>query len=272
MNNSCPITPLSCLEPENIFAGVYQPNCTSFANPNNFQAERTIFNSLIDEKINNYGVDIDYYVHTYNTETDDNFYGENLDNQFFGPTTLRVQQDYSHKGLSLPIMGYDADDEVVFYIGIDTFTERLSSTNIHELNNQRIEPKADDVFVISTFGCDRPNGRTAKKFVVTEVLDEDPEELNILMGHYVWRVTAKRFDYSFEEGVPHVNEHQQVYDNNFTGVLSSSIDVNQLSSSPKSYDYDVDEDVETDILPQDIFDQEFYGNTQESSSEYGDYY
>jgi hypothetical protein len=59
---NCPITPLSCLDPVNIFAGVYNPNCGGFANPNNFQAEKAVFGSNFRELINNYGVSIGYYI------------------------------------------------------------------------------------------------------------------------------------------------------------------------------------------------------------------
>ena len=298
----CGSTPLSCLDPSNIFAGIYKRECINFANPNNFQAERSIYNSLIDEMINNYGVDVDYYVHTYNTDSADNFYGEDLDAPFDGPTPLRVLQNYTHNAVPLEIMGFDADDEVVFYVTFDEFERAYAENSVHTDHNQRMEPKADDFFVIKTWGCDRPNGRTAKKFVVTEAIDEDPEELNILMGHYVWRITAKRFDYSHEPNVPNREDKYQVYDNTFAGVLSSDItwetdlecltdeqsaaalelnngdplvdpvEVPQLSADGKDYDYDVDVDVEENIFDQDINDQKINGNTDESSSPYGDYY
>ena len=63
---SCPTTPLSCLDPVNVFAGIYNPRCGGFADPSSFQAERAVFGSLFQEHINNYGVDINYYVNGFN--------------------------------------------------------------------------------------------------------------------------------------------------------------------------------------------------------------
>jgi hypothetical protein len=301
MDNHCPTTPLSCLEPSNIFAGVYKKECSNFANPNNFQAERSIFNSLINEKINNFGIDIDYYVHTYNLSSADNFYGEDLDAPYYGPISLRVEKDYTFSGVPLGIHGFDSNDEITFYVTFDTFEEAFGDHRVHEESGQRIEPKADDMFIIKTWGCDRPNGRTAKKFVVTEAIDEDPEDLNVLMGHYVWKVTARRYDYSYEANIPASDDKYQVYDNTFSGVLTSDISIKgpleglvdsegdlligfggetlvtqttsqQLSSDDKPYDYDVDVEVEDEIYDQSINDQRIYGNTDQDSSPYGDYY
>lgn len=284
MSDFCENTPLSCLEPSNIFAGIYDKECTNFANPTNYQAERGIFNSVINEMINNYGVDVEYYVHTYDTATADNFYGEDLDAPYFGPTKLRVLQNYSHNAVPLEIMGFDADDEMTCYVTFDEFESTFSPLSAHDGVNQRVEPKADDMFVISTWGCDRPNGRAAKKFVVTEVIDEDPEELNVMMGHYAWRIVAKRYDYSHEANVPNPEDAYQVYDNTFSGVLSSDIEyeveddngdttlVTQPSADSKPYEYDVDVDVEENIFDQNVNDQKLNGNTDEESSPYGDYY
>jgi len=303
MSDYCQSTPLSCLDPSNIFSGVYAKKCTNFANPTNFQAERAIFNSVINEMVNNYGVDLEYYIHTYNTESADNFYAEDLDAPYFGPTKLRALQNYTHNAVPLNIMGFDADDEVTLYVTFDEFEETFTSLGVHESNGQRIEPKADDMFVLSTWGCDRPNGRSAKKFVVTEVIDEDPEELNVMMGHYVWRIVAKRYDYSYEANVPNPEDKYQVYDNTYSGILSSEIEIAEVAadltsedsdeflvsnsddllsfdalsstqqpSDTKAYDYDVDEDVEENIFDQTVNDQKLNGNTDEGSSPYGEYY
>jgi hypothetical protein len=132
-------------------------------------------------------------------------------------------------------------------------------------NGQRVEPKADDGFVLTPFGCDRPANRNAKTFVVTEVIDEDGSTINPLAGHYIWKVTAKRYDYSFEAGFPDEDNNVQVYDNSFSGVLSSSITLldqlstTQLSSNPKSYPMDVDEIVKTQIFDNSVNNTSIYG-------------
>lgn len=275
----CPTTPLSCLEPSNIFAGIYKPKCAGFADPSRFQAERALFDSGYSELINNYGVDIEYYVNTYNLSAANNFYGEHTIAPYFGPVTIKAYIEYQHNGVPLNVYGWEPDDSVTMYIHIKTFTETFTPFNIHSLNGQRVEPKADDGFILIPFGCDRPGSRKAKRFVITEAIDEDPSLINPFAGHYVWKITAKRFDYSFEAGIIPEDDNVQVYDNSFSGLLSSIITYNdieytdtdvpvltaystQLSSNPKTYDFDVDEYVKTNI----------FDNTKDNTSIYGEYF
>ncbi len=261
----CPTTPLSCLEPSNIFAGIFKPLCGGFADPSKFQAERALYNSGFSELINNFGVDINYYVNTYNLSAANNFYGEHTVAPYYGPTTIRAYVEYSHNAVPLQVYGWEPDDSVTLYFHIKSFTDSFSGIYVHTTNGQRIEPKADDGFVLTPFGCDRPYGRSAKTFVITEVIDEDGTTINPLAGHYIWKVTAKRYDYSFEAGFPDENNNVQVYDNAFSGVLSSSITLldqlstTQLSSNPKSYPFDVDEYVKDNIFDNRVNDTSIYG-------------
>jgi hypothetical protein len=263
----CPVTPLSCLSPSNIFAGVYNVNCGHFADPSSFQAERALYNSGIAELINNYGVEIEYYVNTYNLSAANNFYGEHPTAPYYGPVSVYAYIQYEHGGVPLNIYGWDPDDTVTMYIHINAFTAAFSASNIHATNGQRIEPKADDGFILTPFGCDRPAGRKAKRFVVTEAIDEDGSTINPLGGHYVWKIHAKRFDFSYEAGFDPETQNELVYDNSFVGTLSSSIHIpysnsTQLSSPPKPYEFDVDE-----YVKENIFD-----NTVNNTSVYGDYF
>ena len=133
------------------------------------------------------------------------------------------------------------------------------------------------------------NGKT-EEFNVDggEVIDEDGGPLNPLMGHYIWKITAKRYDYSFEAGFPDEDNNVQVYDNAFSGVLSSSITLldqlylanengdymitqndelielqdvfaTQLSSNPKTYPFDVDQYSKDNIFDNSVNDTSIYG-------------
>lgn len=278
----CPTTPLSCLTPENIFAGVYNPHCGGFGDPSNFQAERLIFDQGFEELINNFGADVDYYINTFSLSTANLFYGEEPTAPFYGPVTIRAYFEYENNSNPLRTFGWDVDDTVTMYIHINTFTAAFSALGIHDDSGQLVEPKADDGFIITPFGCDRPGGRVAKQFVITEVIDEDGTTLNPLMGHYVWKITAKRNDFSYEAGFGPENPNQ-VYDNTFSGILSSDIQtkellvdedgnliqteegdtlttlVDQLTSPSKSYDFDVDVEVDEKIFPTDQVDSSIYG-------------
>ena len=217
------------------------------------------------ELINNFGVDIDYFVNTFSLSSANLFYGEEPTAPFYGPTVVRAYIEYENAGNPLQTWGWDAEDNITMYIHIDGFVEALSGSGIHAAKGQLIEPKADDGFILTPFGCDRPGGRGPKHFVVTEAIDEDGSTLNPLMGHYIWKITAKRHDFSYEAGFGPENE-AQVYDNTFSGVLSSDITLldqlstTQLSSAPKSYDFDVDEEVNEKIFDTSINDTSIYGD------------
>ena len=263
----CPVTPLSCLEPANIFAGVFSPVCGGFADPSKFQAERALYNSGFSELINNFGVDIDYYIHTYNLSAANNFYGEHTTAPYYGPIKVRAYVEYAHNSVPLQVYGWEPDDTVTLYLHINNFTSSFNSLSVYPANGQRVEPKADDGFVLVPFGCDRPSSRSAKHFVVTQVIDEDSSTINPLAGHYVWKVNAKRFDHSFEAGFKHEDDNVEVYDNSFSGVLSSNILENdgetltaQLSSAEKTYNFDVDEYVKENIFNNKVNDTSMYGN------------
>ena len=73
---ACSSTPLSCLDPSNIFAGIYNANCAGFADPSKFQAERVLFSSGFSELINNYGVDVNYYINGFSLSAANILYGE----------------------------------------------------------------------------------------------------------------------------------------------------------------------------------------------------
>jgi hypothetical protein len=44
-----------------------------------------------------------------------------------------------------------------------------------------------------------------------------------LGGHYTWRITAKRLEYSFQPGISGESQNDQVYDDTFAGLLSTNI-------------------------------------------------
>lgn len=257
----CPTTPLSCLDPVNIFAGVYNPRCGGFADPSSFQAERAVFNTSFRELINNYGVDIDYYVNGFNLSAMNLLYGEHPTQEYAGPYTLRSYLQLEET-VSLSQFGMNADDELTAYIAIDDFEElfALSGTEVFSDNGQRVEPKSDDLIEVTALGCDRPGNRGAKIFRVTEVLDQSVQDgINPVMGHYVWKITAKRYETSFETNAPMEIGNDQVYDNTFSGKLSSVL-FPSLTSTEKVYPDNVDEISRNDIYDMDNTDNNIYGD------------
>ena len=126
-------------------------------------------------------------------------------------------------------------------------------------NGQSIEPKSGDLIQISPLGCDRPNGRGAKVFEVTERTDQDIASINPLLGHYVYRLRAKRYEYSFEPGAPKEPQNQQVFENTFSGKVSSVIP-NEVPSEVKSYPGDIDTESKTKVLDMSVNNTDIYGS------------
>jgi hypothetical protein len=255
----CPTTPLSCLDPVNIFAGVYNPRCGGFADPSNFQAERAIFGSHFQELINNYGIQINYYVNGFNLSAMNLLYGEHSTQEYAGPFVIKSYIELEET-VSLSQFGMSSDDELTAYISIKDFTNLFSlSSYIFDINGQRIEPKSDDLIEVTAFGCDRPGNRGAKIFRITEALDQSVQDgLNPMMGHYVWRLKATRYEPSHETNAPMELGNDQVYDNTFSGKLSSSL-FPLLSSDSKIYDSNIDTLSKNTVYDMSNTDTSIYG-------------
>ena len=257
---SCNITPLSCLDPANIFAGVYNANCGGFGDPSAFKAERAVYNSGFGELINNFGVNIDYYVNGFNLSAMNSIYGEDTTNEYYGPVTIKSYIQMETPSPVYSLAGFDSGDTLTAYIQMDSFYTIFNGLSVYTVNGQSVEPKSGDKITVTALGCDRRNGRGPKIFEVTEVLDEDISELNPFMGHYIWRIKAVRSNYNGETNEPREQVNNQILDNTEYGKLSSSI-FPTLTGSDKKYTQNAD-----DIV------QELYGDIPNQSSIYGNYF
>lgn len=257
---ACPDLPLSCLDPSRIFAGIYNPNCGGFGDPTNFIGERIIYNNGYGELINNFGVEIEYYINGFNLSAMNIIYGEHTTQEFIGPLIIKSYIELEEGSPVYTLGGFDSPDTIAAYIHIASFYAAFSALPVYYTTGQSVEPKAGDKLKITALGCDRPNGRGAKIFEVTEVLDQDVSLLNPLMGHYIWRLRGVRNEYNSETNEPRENVNDQVYDNLFSGKLSSAL-FPMLTGEPKKYPFNAD-----DITKTQIFDQSVNG------SNYGNYY
>lgn len=259
----CPTIPLSCLNPSNIFAGVYNPHCGGFADPSNFQAERAIFNSGFLEQINNYGIEIAYYINGFNIQKMDMLYGEHPTAEYSGPYTIKAYIELQ-EGVSLSQFGMNSEDELTAYISIDDFRTKFTASSaasaFYSANHQRIEPKSDDLIDISSLGCDRPGNRGNKIFRITEALDQKVDAgINPMLGHYVWMLKAVRYETSHETNAPQELGNDQVYDNTFSGKLSSTM-YPSLTTTAKVYTQNVDTISKNDVYDMDATDNAVYGD------------
>lgn len=243
---------------DNVFAAVASPGCGQFFNPGNFQAEQLVYDMAFQDLINSYGVPINYFVNTFNISTADTLYGEEPTRPYQGPFALQMYIELNENAITLSRFGFASDDDLTGYLHINTFTTTMSSLVDYASFGQVIEPKSGDVIEIAALGCDRPNGRGPKLFEVTERVDQDVAAINPLLGHYVYRLRAKRYEHSFEPGLSAERQNQQVFENSFSGVISANIP-GVISSEPKSYPGDIDSESRTEVLDMSVNDTDIYG-------------
>lgn len=245
--------------PNNTFAAVASPGCSQFFSPGNFQAEQLIYDAAFNDLINSYGVPINYYVNTFNTLSADLLYGEHPIAPYLGPFGIVSYIELSENAINLSRYGFSSEDELTAYLHIDTFTTTFSALINYASFNQSVEPKSGDIIEITALGCDRPNGRGSKWFEITERVDQDVSSINPLLGHYVYRLKAKRYEGSFEPGLSGERVNQQVFENSFSGVISANIP-EAFISDVKSYPGDIDITSKEDVFDMSVNNTDIYGD------------
>jgi hypothetical protein len=102
--------------------------------------------------------------------------------------------------------------------------------------------------------------RGANLYEITERRDENiPGQINPLLGHYVWYITCKRYDASYEPKAPREQGSEQVSDSTLYGKLSGGT----LTPEPaKKYPQNAHDEAEKSWN---------YNNTGNKDSVYGSY-
>ena len=232
----------------------YTTSTLRFTDKENNECERQLYSNMFREQIDLYGQKVLYYRNLYNTLSADNIYGEMPLQKFEDPKTFVMAIRLSENALILSKFGYQSDDQVTALVHISSF---------YAVYPPDIEPKAGDVFQLTEYGSDRPGERNGKMFEVTERVDEDNSQINPLMGHYVWMLKAKRFDYSFEPNITFEKGSTQVQDSIQYGTLSAAIS-NAGTTTVRGSAYPYDADTVSKNL---VFDME-----KNNTLEYGGYY
>ena len=265
----CNANRLNCT-PSEVLAATMIPSCGKFVNPVNLQAEQLVFDQAFNDLINNFGIPVNYYINTFNLSAADLLYGEDFGNttdrkQFHGPLSgMQMYIELSDDAVNLTKFGFDPGDEFTAFVHISTFYNAASAYFDYVSVGQSIEPKAGDVIDLTVLGCDRPNGRGSVKYEITERMDQDVSGLNPILGHYIYRLRGKRYNYSFESGLSSEKVNEQIYDNSFSGILSTTL-YEQLTSDGKTYPteedpYNIDNVSKSDVMDMDINDTDIYGS------------
>jgi len=233
--------------------------CYELYDKDRLQPDRDVIANVAEEMVHSMGQKIDYWVNTTTLSSANMLYGEEPTSVYHGPIRLKMIINLNESSLSLSKFGFQADDEVVGYMAFNNFYKGVSGDNIYSQLGQDIEPKSGDVFKMTEYGNDRVSGRSGNFFQITERRDQDiGDSINPLGGHYGWKITAKRLEYSWEPGLPQETANNQVNDDNFYGKLSSNI-VGELSSSQKSYDWSADKESKEFVIDMSFNDTSVYG-------------
>jgi hypothetical protein len=229
----------------------YTTSTLRFTEKDNNECERQLYSNYWREQLDLYGQKVKYYRNSYNLLSADNVYGEQPTSRFEDPKDVVMAIQLSENALILSKFGYMSDETCTAYMHISSFYATFPPD---------AEPKAGDVFKLAEYGNSRPGDRDGKMYEITERLDQENSQINPLMGHYVWLLKAKRFDYSFEPNLPQEKGSNQVYDNERYGTITTNLP-NDVTYSPRpsSYPESSDKFSSKNIFDMSVNNTEIYG-------------
>lgn len=190
-----------------------------YLNKNNNANERENYSRWWKEQIEHYGTRVDYYTHGYSLTSHNYLYGEDPTSRFQKTADLIMLTDITNDSLMLSKFGIMADCDMTAVIHISSFYEKFGCG---------YEPKAGDLIKLTEYGADRPGGRSAPIYEITERDDEFLTMTNPLIGHYVWYIKCKRYEYSFEPGVSTGVNNKQINDSGDYGRLGEGANPEEL--------------------------------------------
>lgn len=232
--------PMSYEQRKELFPGLTPEVCSNIqgglAKSGNY--DQITFDNQIQSYITENGLPCWYYPYLFQEEKMEEFTGEHNSAGYGRPFEVLMVLQIKDTPSWVSGLGVENDDTVTAWIHIRTFKEkiypiinnsedeRFNDYNTiycktpweHNAYMKKIQPKPKDCFQILTIGCDREWDRGAKIWEITNVEDElISENLNPAMGHYVWKITAKRYRYSFEYGMSTLDEKSK--DNPLLGEM-----------------------------------------------------
>jgi hypothetical protein len=165
-----------------------------YLNKSNNANERQLVSDWWYEQMNHYGVSTIYYTNGYSLSAHDFLYGEDPTSSYLSAGNVIMLTDITNDSILLSKFGIMADCDMTAVVHISAFYNTFGANT---------EPKAGDLIELKEYGGfgDRPNGRGAAIYEITERDDEYLPLTNKLMGHYVWYIKCKRWEYSSEPGI-----------------------------------------------------------------------
>lgn len=203
------------------------------------------------EQIAQYGIEVGYQKNNYSLEHHDFVFGEDSTRKFGDPETVIMYVSFNSDSIILGQFGIASDADVTCFIHISSFKDTFGADS---------EPEMGDIFELTEYGKNRPNGRGPAKFEILRRDDEDLDQINPLLGHYVWLIRGKRYDYSYENNVTPEKRINQINDSTMARSLST---IGLSADYVKTYEQTI-----KDLQPL-IFDYD--ENPDSNDLIYGDY-
>jgi hypothetical protein len=220
-----------------------------YLNKNNNANERENYAKWWKEQIEHYGTVVTYFTHGYTLTSHNFLYGEDPTSRYKKTENVVMLTDITNDSLMLSKFGIMADCDMTAVIHISSFYETVGCG---------MEPKAGDLIQLVEYAADRPGGRSAPIYEITERDDEFLQMTNALLGHYVWYIKCKRFEYSYEPGISTGINNKQLSDTGDYGRLPYGANPQELfqpypdsvqNSSKPIYDYYSEDETGLDPNP-----------------------
>lgn len=228
------------------------PSNTNIAENLAMQGDQVVIDNNIKSFILERGYPVLYYPYLFEVDKAEHLFGEHSGAGYGVPFKTYAYMTIEDQPSWFAAQGIDTDETATIWIHIkmwkDTVIEYLQDPecpqyhDYHKIYNlnyiaendivKAIEPKVKDLIQLTTFGADREFDRGNKIFEITSREDElfSENNMNIAMGHYVWKVTAKRYRYSHELGMS--NQDPNGKGNEYIGVAGEK--GNHVVSETKS--------------------------------------
>lgn len=193
--------------------------------------ERELVSNFWKEQIEHYGVETTYYTNGYSLTSHNFLYGEDPTSVFLSSGPVVMLTDITNDAIMLSKFGIMADCDMTAVIHISSYYDSFGFG---------MEPKAGDLIELKEYGGfgDRPGGRGAPIYEITERDDQNFQfNANKLMGHYIWVIKCKRWEYSSEPGVLAEPLNTQINDSEEYGRMGEGENPEELVSPyPDSVD------------------------------------
>lgn len=216
--------PISEEQRKEMFPGITSDACANIqgglAKSGNY--DQVTYDNQIQSYIAENGLPCWFYPYLFQEEKMEELTGEHNSASYARPVEVLMVLEIKDTPSWVSGLGIENDENVTAWLHIRNFKEKIYPILDNQEDDRyvdynsiycknpwqenaylkKIMPKPKDCFQILTVGCDREWDSGAKIWEITNIEDElISEKINPAMGHYVWKITAKRYRYSFEYGM-----------------------------------------------------------------------